>query len=638
MACVVVTSIGCCTAAPLPNSTGSLSATRSAALAHRSAGALRLLDRNGDLVQAPAVARVPIRHAPPAAPSTPATALDPRIGSNLRLGDDPAQLPPTMRAQAEPHIARSPNNPDLLAATFQEGRYTDGGAVDCGYAISHDGGLTWTRALIPALTQLTGGVYQRATDPVAGIDSQGNIYLNTLGIAGAVFAVAVSRSTNGGVSFEAPVEVYRAPTRSLQPDKNWMTINTFSQTPTSGRVVVTWTMFTADPYPLACSFSDDAGQTWSPVSYATPTHYYCQGSQPVFLPDGTLAIVYWNFDSNFTPGETIEIVTSADGGATFGAPRLVTPVTSYSVPWMRTGTFLPSATVDRSNGVIHVTYQALAQGVPRIMFTKSANQGATWTTPKPVSDNPATAPVFNPAIAASPDGQTLTIVFYDERINPGQTYFVDTYLAQSFDGGTTWQPNLRVTTDSSDVRLAPLTVSGYMLGDYLGIAPPTTPDVPAVPIWVDTRTGSPDPFIARVGCTPQVTFASWRAARFSMSQIADPLVGEPNADPNDDGVGNLHAYAFGLNPWLPERPVFNPTFSGNGSAATFAVTWERLAAAADLGYVWQASTDFTSWSTAVPSRVVITANPTRQTETVTSTFPADPDGKRCYRLGVTLAP
>src|SRR5260370_11712312 len=55
--------------------------------------------------------------------------LDARVGPNVRLGDDPAALPSNLRAQAEPHIARDPNNPDTLAATFQEGRYTPGGEV-----------------------------------------------------------------------------------------------------------------------------------------------------------------------------------------------------------------------------------------------------------------------------------------------------------------------------------------------------------------------------------------------------------------------------------------------------------------------------------------------------------------------------
>ena len=115
-----------------------------------SSGALMLLDRNGDLVRAPAPSAVQAQAAT-------AVTLDLRVAPNLRLGDDPAPLPPTMRAQAEPHIARSQVDPDFVVAVFQEGRFADGGAVDCGYSVTRDGGLSWTRALIPNLTTVTGG-------------------------------------------------------------------------------------------------------------------------------------------------------------------------------------------------------------------------------------------------------------------------------------------------------------------------------------------------------------------------------------------------------------------------------------------------------------------------------------------------
>jgi len=41
-----------------------------------------------------------------------------------------------------------------------------------------------------------------------------------------------------------------------------------------------------------------------------------------------------------------------------------------------------------------------------------------------------------------------------------------------------------------------------MLGDYLGVADPTNANVPSVPVWIDTRTGNPDPFVARVASSP----------------------------------------------------------------------------------------------------------------------------------------
>lgn len=521
-----------------------------------SSGALMLLDKGGDLVQPPAAAQSKAQTA--SASETAAATLDLRVGSNIRLGDDPAALPATMRAQAEPHIARSQVDPDFVVGVFQEGRFTDGGAVDCGYAVSHNGGLTWNRALIPNLTQAVGGPYYRATDPVAGIDLAGRIYLNTddatstSGFTTGV--VTVSRSIDGGVSFEPPVVAYDPGASGAFPDKNWMAINNFPGTATAGRIVVTFTLF-ADPNsngaPILRVFSDDAGKTWSPADYVNPPNSPSQGSQPVFLPDGRLAVVYWNFGSITSPGQRLEVVLSSDGGATFGLPRRIAGATQYRDPLIRTGSFLPSATTDRTTGSLYVVYQALSAGAPRILFAKSTDAGVTWAAPIPISDNLGNTGVFNPAIAASPDGKILTATFYDHRVNPSSTTLVDLFLAQSFDGGATWQPNIRVSSVSTDASLAPRTDSGYMLGDYLGIAEPTNANVPAVPIWVDTRTGNPDPFIARIGIAPQVDFTSWQAASLSFAQINDPTSGGQSADADRDGEDNLSEFKANTDPSNP---------------------------------------------------------------------------------------
>jgi len=475
-----------------------------------SSGALMLLDRDGDLVEGPAASAAQASGLGPSveaatAAATTAVALDPRVGTNIRLGNDPIVLPPTMRAQAEPHIARALNNPNLLLATFQEGRFTTAGAVDCGFSISRNGGLSWSRALIPGLTQTSGGPYFRATDPVAVVNAGGALFLCTLAATDSTFTrgvVVVSRSIDGGATFEAPRVAYQAPNNTVFPDKNWMAINTFPGTPTFRRIVVTFTLFasgsTADGAPIARTYSDDGGFTWSAATFIHPPTTNAQGSQPVFLPNGKLAVVYWNFGSPTSPGERLEVVVSNNGGVTFGAPIRIANAIEYSPPNIRSGAFLPSATADRINGNnLYVVYQALSAGAPRILFTKSANAGTTWTTPVAISNNIANTAVFNPAIATSSDGHTLSVAFYDKRANPGPNTLVDMFLAFSANGGVNWQPNIRLTSVSSNAALAPLTAQGYMLGDYLGIAAPTSPNVQAVPVWIDTRTGNPDPFIAQ---------------------------------------------------------------------------------------------------------------------------------------------
>src|SRR5204863_2675687 len=189
------------------------------------------------------------------------------------LGPDPPQLPANQRAQAEPFIARSGVEDDFIVAVFQEGRFaTSGGAVDCGYSVTHDGGLNWTRALIPNLTQASGGPYFRATDPVAAFDLNNNAYLETLVATDPQFisgAVVLSKSTNGGAIFASPVVAYRPGSISFFPAKEWMAVNTFPGTATAGRLLVTFSLFrniNSDGAPIRRVYSDNGGATWSSAS------------------------------------------------------------------------------------------------------------------------------------------------------------------------------------------------------------------------------------------------------------------------------------------------------------------------------------------------------------------------------------
>ncbi len=527
-------------------------AARNLRLERLSSGALMLLNRDDNLVR-PSAAMSSAAVAAQAAP----VALDPRIGANLRLGNDPSQLPSNMRAQAEPFIARSLGNDAFLVATFQEGRFaSEGGAVDCGYSASFNGGLGWTRALIPNLTHASGGPYFRATDPVVAFDLNNDVYFSTDAATDANFnngVIAVSKWSTGTGGFAAPVVVYRPPDNSVFPDKEWIAVNTFPGTSTFNRVVVTWTLFnntSAAGAPIVLSYSTNGGASWSPIHNVTPPGSSTQGSQPVFLPNGNLVVVYWNFGTSTSPGERLEAVISSDGGMTFGAPHRITAGTEWNEPSIRTGSFLPSAAVDRVTGNIFVVYQTVLGGSPRIAFTKSINGGITWTAPIAISNNPAGKGVFNPAINVAPGGKTLSAVFYDHRDNPNSTTLVDMYLALSHNGGATWQPNVRLTDVSSDATLAPLTAEGYMLGDYLGVAHPTKTTVPAVPVWVDTRTGNPDPFVTRA--SPVFTYylllnpsnnqtALWyfREAAFATSAPGPTLPADwtvsTSADFNTDG-------------------------------------------------------------------------------------------------------
>lgn len=534
---------------------------RNIPLSRLSSGALMLLNRDNNLVAPPHTSISAKGTSQSQAAESAPVMLDLRVGPNIRLGDDPSALPPNMRAQAEPDIARSITDEDFVVGTFQEGRFTDGGAVDCGYSVSHDGGLNWTRAFIPNLTMPSGGPYFRATDPVVAFDANNNVYLETEGATDANFnggAILISKSTDGGATFASPVIIYKPSDNTVFPDKPWMAVNTFQGTSSFGRILATFTLFSnsnQNIHPIVRAYSDDGGAHWTSTSFINGSSTALQGSQPVYLPNGDAVVVYWNFGSSQSPGERLESVISTNGGNSFGSPHLISFGTEWNEPSVRTGSFLPSATADRTTNNVYVVYQAFLNG-PHILFTKSTDGGRNWSGPVAISDNPNNLGVFNPAISVSPDDRTLTVCYYDHRDNPGSTTLVNLYLTQSFDGGNTWQPSIRVSSITTDATLAPLTSEGYMLGDYLGIANTTRPVVPSIPIWCDTRTGNSDPFIVRAGIVPYPDLVTgWQAARESLAQVPASSVRGETADLDRDGEDGQSETASATDPINPASVV-----------------------------------------------------------------------------------
>src|SRR2546427_5790419 len=77
---------------------------------------------------------------------------------------------------AEPFLAAAPGDPRQLVATWLE---NPSGTV---VAVSHDGGGSWSRSLLPGLLTCAGGRYARTSDPWGAIGPDGGIFVAALGI------------------------------------------------------------------------------------------------------------------------------------------------------------------------------------------------------------------------------------------------------------------------------------------------------------------------------------------------------------------------------------------------------------------------------------------------------------------------
>lgn len=378
------------------------------------------------------------------------------------------------RTQVEPHIAVDPNNPQILVAVFQQGRFPDGGSVAPGYATSHDGGQTWTTDDLPLLTVASGGVFARGTDPVVAFGPDGTVYAQTLVFGGSRSAIAVQRSTDGGLTFAPPILAQDDSDPSAFNDKNWIAVDTFVGSPHRGRVYAAWDQGNNVGQPILLRFSDDRGQTWSPLVIVSSAASGGIGAIPLVQPNGALTVVY----EDFTTGDDEVAQTSHDGGVTFGAPVRIDSFQGGALPDIRSGG-LPAAAVDALTGNLYAVWEDgrfRSDGVRDVVISNSTNGGTSWSALTRVNTDPPTSHLdhFTPAVAAV-NGK-VHVTYRTRDTSAGLSLLVDLRYIGSADGGTTFSGE-RVVGDPTDLHFAAQTTTNdclsppcYFLGDYMGVA------------------------------------------------------------------------------------------------------------------------------------------------------------------------
>jgi hypothetical protein len=194
---------------------------------------------------------------------------------------------------------------NTIVATFQTGRFFDGGSSNIGWATSTNGGRTWTTGMLPGTTIYQGGSWARISDPAVAYDPAHHVWMiSGLAIDASVFGAAVltSRSIDGGLTWQDPVTTAASPGTFL--DKNWITCDTWASSPYYGNCYTEW-----DDSRMTMSTSTDGGLTWGPplMPVGTPSGV---GGQPVVQPNGTVVVSYEG-------GVGIRAFRSTDGGATW---------------------------------------------------------------------------------------------------------------------------------------------------------------------------------------------------------------------------------------------------------------------------------------------------------------------------------
>lgn len=407
---------------------------------------------------------------PPPPPGNP-------VGANLtQISSDPFTIGSGQHAtEVEPHMLA---NGSTLVATFQVGRIPSpgGGATGIGWAASTDGGTSWAHGFLPGLTKGEGsGSYDAASDPNVAYDAKHSVWMiSSLPISSTLQtpAVAISRSTDGGFTWQDPVGV--APT-ARSSDKNWVACDSWAASPHYGNCYVEWDDPSASPGDeILMSASSDGGLTWGPAT-ATANLSQGIGGQPLVQPNGTVIVPI-----ELTNSPTMASFSSSDGGASWSAPVTIATIQFHGdAGGIRSGP-LPSAAVDGA-GTVWVVWEdcrfRTACSTNDLAYSTSSD-GVNWSavTRIPIDDISSTIDHFIPGIGIDPVTSgagahvALHYYYYSQSNCTVATCQLFVGYISSANGGTTWNSPSALTSAPMLVNWLPTSQNGLMVGDYIATA------------------------------------------------------------------------------------------------------------------------------------------------------------------------
>ncbi len=479
-------------------------------------------------------------------------------GNDTRVNQDC-----TYRRQAEELIKANPLNPRNLVAGQNDSRI---GFNKCGFDYSLDGGETWGDGLPPFYQRLnnppaghtvaggpgTNHTYDAGSDPALAFDSRGNAFFSCVvfDIASNASAVLVTRSPayahgsfynnvpDTGSSYVAVED--NSPLASH--DKEFITADSYPNSPFRDNVYVTWTVFKFDPAhcpQVFCSQaiyfakSTDHAVTWSaPTEISGRNPNLCffgdffdpsrdphdcdldQGSDPIVRPDGSIVVVFNNYNTPAgNPNAQQLAVVSRDGGNTWSMPAKVGDDIIVNEPqcdfgrgpeecipgnFIRTNDF-PRIAVDKANGDLYANWQDYRFGEFDIVLSKSSDGGRTWHEAAHAVNPDRNRDHYMPAVDVGSNHNVAVSYYRTGRVphenntppggftpgrDPGvQAQSSDVFLAGGTDRNTPFQ----------DTRVAqsfppPDGIQAGFLGDYSGLVAVGNA---AYPIWSDTRNRAP---------------------------------------------------------------------------------------------------------------------------------------------------
>lgn len=400
-------------------------------------------------------------------------------------------------AQNETPLAVNPRNPQNLITGNNDWNYNDG----CGVNASFNGGKTWTKTLpngfIPGITRYTDDPDVPGTgdgdfggDPAAAFAPDGTAYFACFSYNGTGTTLLLSRSTDGGATWQAggsvdPLTLVSAfngqgiskGSNGQFPDHEAMSVGA------DGTVYVTWAQFHGfgSNSPVWISTSRDGGLSFSrPVKVSSGNVRSDQDQRIVTNGDGSVAYVTFDNAIQGGKGTAMFVSKSLDHGkswstpfqfAVFTNPVCLFPPYCFNISggqFRGPGSY-PAPAFNPVNNRLYVAYADIdVDGVAKIFLTSAPASDLTAWTPGTVVAPVPKGDRFAAELGISSTGR-IDVAFYDRSYSANA--LVDLTYATSSDGGKTWR-SVRVSTagfDPSTYGVPSGSTVVPFIGDYNGI-------------------------------------------------------------------------------------------------------------------------------------------------------------------------
>lgn len=316
------------------------------------------------------------------------------------------------------------------------------------FSLSTDGGATFST---PVNLSKTSGL---SFNPRIAVGSAGSVSVVWEDDTPGNNVIMFSHSTNSGANFTAAVELSNASADSGSPQ---------IAADIAGNIYVVWDQ---DSFNLGIflSRSTDGGNTFFGPALLSTNASGSVSTQIALGLNGNLGVV-WEDDTAVT--SDISFSYSSDHGANFSIPESLS---------LHTGNSTNAQIGIDLNGNIGVVWANDSPGNFDIFFSRSVDGGATFSSPKNISNGSGLAQ--NPQMAIDDKGN-IDVAWQD---NTTQNPNSDIYFARSGDGGVTFSSPSNVSNNTGVSENPFLTIDA---GANINLA------------WEDDTPGNEDVFFSR---------------------------------------------------------------------------------------------------------------------------------------------